>query len=155
MKWVNHKILTASMVYALFHNPIYSISAAIGSIFPDVVEGRVNILDPWSYKKWKKRHRGFSHWIILYLIVLVSLILIGQFVEFSPHWSLLRDLLCFFLVGCILHIIEDAFCGRVPLINPYKREGFMMFRMGSLWEYLFVVTLTILMLIPTIQEVIK
>ena len=38
MKWHNHKILTAAVVFTATHNFISTIAATIGSIFPDLIE---------------------------------------------------------------------------------------------------------------------
>ncbi|MFN4245865.1 MAG: hypothetical protein ACK4F9_06970 [Brevinematia bacterium] len=108
-------------------------------MFPDKIEG-----------KNSKNHRKLSHWFVLYLIPLLfllfafkanSLLFVSSkyfldhmitmpfpfFAYFSAFW---------FLLGCILHIIEDALTGRVPLLSPNKKNfSLKITSTGSLFEY--------------------
>ena len=38
----------------------------------------------------------------------------------------------FWFVGCLLHILEDAWCGTVPFLRPWKRDiGMHVFHMSN------------------------
>ena len=64
MKWVNHQVLTGVIVYAATDDMLLTIYSMAGAIFPDKVEGSPRAGNYWS---WRSRHRGWSHWPLLYL----------------------------------------------------------------------------------------
>jgi inner membrane protein len=41
------------------------------------------------------------------------------------------------MVGALLHILEDALCGKVPFLLPSQKVGIRLFQVGSVLEYLF------------------
>ena len=142
MKWINHKILTGVTVYAVTNGIGFSLVSALGSVFPDFVEGR----------GIGKGHRKYSHWFIPYAVgCLCTLFYTKRFFAGIPGSRELFTLLLqrkipifpilslfclFFFLGCIFHILEDAICGHVPLFNPEKKEfGIRLFYVGSLTEY--------------------
>ena len=43
----------------------------------------------------------------------------------------------YFAVGALLHIAEDAVCGKVPLLTPGDKHGVKLFAVGSFAEYFF------------------
>lgn len=61
MKWINHKIITFSLVYGATGDLIGSAIAGGASIFPDLIEGK-----DFQSERWKKRHRTFSHWFLFW-----------------------------------------------------------------------------------------
>ncbi len=160
MKWINHKILTGSIVFFLTGNPLSTCIAIAGSIFPDAIEG-FNFSSP----QWKKRHRTYSHWITPYLIILFTCLLFPPYfypihlnslnlsqlssllfiaieknkILTLPALSILSYILFFFTSGAILHILEDALTGKVPSpVHPKKRTlSFKLFPTGSFQEYCF------------------
>ena len=151
MKWINHKILTGVTVYAITNDIGFSIVAALGSVFPDFIEGMGPIEKGQQYSI-PKGHRKYSHWFIPYVIaVLFSFFYASHFFAGIPGSRELFTLLLqrkipifpilslfclFFFLGCIFHILEDAICGKVPLFNPMKKEfGIKLFYVGSLTEY--------------------
>ena len=142
MKWHNHKIITAAVIFTATHNFISTIAATIGSIFPDLIE-------IWLYgDNGTKNHRKLSHWWVIYFagILLFShfakiTVTYGNLFQLSKEGQLQMVLFFiakFFMIGALLHIIQDAFCGKVPLLNPNKKEfGFKIFKTGSPGEYVF------------------
>ena len=76
MKWVNHKLLTGSIVYFLTNDPVAALFATAGSILPDAVEGFPN---ESNYTQWRKNHRQLSHWFPPYLTVFLLLYLVAYF----------------------------------------------------------------------------
>ena len=46
-------------------------------------------------------------------------------------------LLLWIFLGALLHIAEDAVCGKVPAVLPTQKIGIRLFTVGSLREYLF------------------
>ena len=47
-------------------------------------------------------------------------------------------------IGALLHIAEDAVCGKVPLLTPYHKVGIRLFKVGSVPEYLFTIAAVLL-----------
>ncbi len=154
MKWVNHKAVTFSVVYLLSSNLFASLISAVGSIFPDTVEGT-----DFESASWKKKHRKFSHWGAMYLFLAFVCFILGgglKVLKFNPNEiislfmfvskgqasyiegiKVLSRVLFWFFVGGFLHVLEDAITGKVPLINPTKKTwGIRLFPVGSLQEYL-------------------
>ena len=151
MKWHNHKILTAGIVFAATHNFISTIAATIGSIFPDLIE-------IWLYgDNGTKNHRKLSHWWVIYfagIILFSHLIAIKitdkNFIQLISSGYLQQAIFFiakFFMIGALLHIIQDTFCGKVPLLNPNKKEfGFRIFKTGSFGEYVFTSLVIVIMI---------
>lgn len=50
----------------------------------------------------------------------------------------------FLCVGALLHIAEDAVCGKVPFLTPYQKIGVRLFQVGSVAEYLFTIAAVLL-----------
>ena len=48
------------------------------------------------------------------------------------------------MAGALLHILEDALCGEVPLIFPGEKIGLKLFKVGSFTEYFFAAGLILL-----------
>ena len=48
------------------------------------------------------------------------------------------------MVGALLHILEDALCGKVPLIFPGEKIGLKLFSVGSFTEYFFAAGIVLL-----------
>jgi inner membrane protein len=157
MKWVSHKIVTGSIVFVCTGDIIFTAASMIGSIFPDLIEGK-----PDSSPNWHQYHRKYSHWFIPYTIAALIMffeayksgfighITLNYFIghilanNVAPFFFLIR----FFFVGCIMHIFEDFFCGGVPSLNPRKHVGKRLFHVGSAQEY--VLSVSILTVLITI-----
>ena len=172
MKWINHKVLTGSVIFFLTGNPLSTLISITGSILPDLMEGF-----NFSSARWKKFHRTWSHWIPAYLTVLLlsllsspSPLLLNQKLttlrlnsplltylhELSsslhqlantPPAALISYFLFFLSAGAILHVIEDALTGPVPFIHPYKKNlSLKLFNTGGAAEYLFTILSSLFLL---------
>ena len=135
MKWINHQIVTGFVVCTVTDDALFTASAIVGAVLPDKVEGSPP-KDGDAYWKWRKRHRTWSHWSPIYL----ALIGAAQFAKnyfAEPTIAFVLNLLTYALVGALLHIAEDALCGKVPIFTPYKKHGLKLFKVGTWREYFF------------------
>lgn len=111
MRWVNHKVTTLTMVYALSGSGPMAIIAAASSHLPDLLECNGAVC----------AHRTLTHWFYIYLL---PLFLLWRSLQTNPKlWEYLA-FSC--LIGCISHLIEDFLStGGVPIgTTPYgKRVG--------------------------------
>lgn len=122
MTWYSHKVITASIVYGVTEDGLCVIPALFGSVFPDAVEY-------FTSDNWHENHRKSSHWFMLYLIPAILLL------YFSMSFVVVKVFM-FFLVGCLLHIFEDAITGKVPSFKPDKKIGARIIKNGTLIELL-------------------
>ncbi len=137
MKWVNHEILTGVLVYTATRDPLSTAFSMAGAIIPDKIEGRPGSLF------WRSRHRGWSHWPLLYIGLMGILLgLADTPVPALPEEARRGGL--FLAIGALLHIAEDALCGKVPLLRPDKKVGLRLFKVGSFREY-FITILCVLL----------
>jgi inner membrane protein len=153
MKWVNHKISTFSFVYFLTGNLLGSALAMVGSIFPDYIEGDGFKSERGSYrfKAWQREHRGRSHLFVLYFTIFACSVavskLFGSFWFIGEYGAFMLNnaglvgaapmIVFFFTLGCCCHILQDAFCGKVPIFSLRHRIGLRMFKVGSPKEYVY------------------
>lgn len=126
MTWKSHYITTFLTVYALTQSPSAAVCAMVGSTFPDRIE--LIFL--------KKIHRTYSHWFVFYL----------------PFFFLYKEgpsmYFFWFFMGALLHIVEDAFCGTIPILSPTKKVQVLprLFYTGSVGEYVFVLLYCLFMM---------
>lgn len=139
MKWVNHQVVTGVIVYTATQDFLLAVYSMGGAILPDKIEGNPRSGDYWS---WRSRHRGWSHWPILYLLLLGLQLKIMQ--AEPEKFGDLGIIGVYFCVGALLHIAEDAFCGKVPFITPWQKIGVRLFSVGSVTEYLFSIVVVLL-----------
>lgn len=103
-----------------------------------------------------------SHWFIPYMSLLLASVFFIAFIEspdkgtilllfFSPTPNplLILAIFCQYLsFGALLHICEDALCGKVPLFNPCKKDvGVRLFITGSGREYCLTVVVMFLVIV--------
>ncbi|BEU86799.1 hypothetical protein TAMA11512_02630 [Selenomonas sp. TAMA-11512] len=136
MKWLNHQIVTGVAVYSFTDDLLLTAVSMAGAVLPDWLEGKPG--EGRSYMKWRSRHRGWSHWALLYVFLYIVL---TSYAETGGAGGVPGELdifllLRFFLFGALLHIAEDALCGKVPLLRPQDKVGLRLFRVGSVREYL-------------------
>ncbi|MCR5758357.1 MAG: metal-dependent hydrolase [Selenomonas sp.] len=146
MKWVNHEIVTGVIVYGSTGDLLSTAFAMAGAIFPDKIEGRPGA----SYWSWRARHRGWSHWPIIYIAILAIMQL-----GLLPQGEDLERGGTFICIGALFHILEDAFCGKVPFLLPWQKVGIRLFKVGSVTEYLFSMAVVIFTYIIHAQFMIK
>ncbi len=146
MKWVNHEIVTGVIVYGATGDFLATAFSMAGAIFPDKVEGKPGA----NYWSWRARHRGWSHWPVIYIAILaiMQMGLLPQGVDVERGAT-------FICIGALLHIAEDAFCGKVPLLLPWQKVGIKLFTVGSVTEYLFAMAVVILTYIIHAQVMVK
>mgnify|MGYP000965867170 CR=1 FL=1 len=133
MKWVSHIVLTGTIAYAVTADPLPAAAACVGAVFPDKIEGSPRSI---GWKTWRSRHRGWSHWPMLYLALLGALTHADHTFLYDPVFF---SVLTWLLLGALCHIAEDAVCGKVPLLLPTQKIGVRLFTVGSLKEYAFVI----------------
>ena len=131
MTWVSHIAVTGTIVYAVTTDPLLTAAAAVGAVLPDKVEGSPGSVG-WS--TWRSRHRGWSHWPVLYLALIGGL---AQARAYFFYDAAFFSVLTWLFIGALLHIAEDAVCGKVPGIFPMQKIGIRLFTVGSFREYLF------------------
>lgn len=163
MKWINHKLLTGSIVYAITGNSVMAIFSAVGSIIPDAVEG---FPTQSNYYQWRQSHRQKSHWFVPYLL---TFFLFQSYnflhplpASFYQLWSMAQRsflnnlpiyswLIAALALGACLHIVEDAFCGKIPGLILKERIGIKLFYVGSLKEYVYVLPISALLLLVRLK----
>ena len=133
MKWLTHEVVTGVLVYTVTEDPMAAVYSMAGAIIPDKVEG-----NPF---RRNLTHRGWSHWPMLYLLIM-GLMLQGES-YLGIDFGTLREIGFFMAVGALLHIAEDAICGKVPFITPFQKIGVKLFKVGSIGEYLAALVLII------------
>ena len=138
MKWLNHKLITGFLVHAVTGDIPGAVVSAAGSIYPDALE--------FGYSP--SRHRKLSHWWVIYGVALFAVYAILKYrfggvcdltlaiKNLSGGTDVFFTVIFYFLIGCMLHIAQDALCGHVPLLNPFKKSfDVRLFRVGSFAEY--------------------
>lgn len=143
MRWINHKIISFGVVFGLTGNFLASVLASVGSIMPDLAEG----LD-FNSQGWRKRHRTYTHWLLWWVIVWGVLFMLGGYKVYGMGWAdFLRDIskggqaiwlfCCFWLLsGWVLHILQDALSGGIPIWHPKRKVYFFkLFPTGHVVEY--------------------
>lgn len=129
MKWISHQIVTGALVYLATDSPLWTVCSMAGAVLPDRLEGSPQkARDYWS---WRSSHRGWSHWPAPYLFALA--LTLPQLSGAPPGDWVPAAL----MAGALLHILEDAVCGKVPLIFPGEKIGIKLFKVGSFAEYFF------------------
>jgi len=163
MQWASHEVTTFFTVLALTGNPVFAVFSLPGSIFPDVCEFWGSPETSWE------RHRTYGHLTGVWLIATILLFLFSLQTPVYDYLSrfTIRNLLlrvheylfldfrflytpgnvfpgimvflAWFSFGALMHCIEDALTGRVPVFNPGKRSlSFGHIITGSLVEHVLV-----------------
>ena len=132
MTWVSHIGLTGTIAYAVTADPLLTAAAAVGAVLPDKIEGTPA---RQGWRTWRSRHRGWSHWPMLYIALIGGLMQAQQYFFYDAAFF---AVLTWISLGALCHIAEDAVCGKVPLLYPTQKVGVRLFTVGSLREYLFV-----------------
>lgn len=147
MLGASHAIMSFAFVYGVTGRVLPASVASAGAIFPDSIERIV------CGRRWMKYHRKWSHWFPPYLALAW---LTGKYLEANPFPGLIESIggdlyvpvgpksitattaffLFWWLVGCLLHLAEDAFFGPMPLLVPWKRQRLFLqiFKTGGLAE---------------------
>ena len=137
MTGISHGVVTFATLYVATQNVFIAGSAALGSLFPDKIEGPL-------FRFW---HRCYSHWFVLYVAALAFfwtpevLAVTGTGLWQKGIVYMSRMFFFGFFAGGLFHILEDAICGPVPVLYPTKRTTVLprLFKTGSVGECLFVI----------------
>ena len=153
MKWINHNIVTFSTVYMYTNDLCAASMSLLGAVFPDFAEGKPPQGSSAQYWRWRKQHRGFSHWLFFYVALLLLLLWARQHYSYFFAHPMGATFCLYFLIGCILHILEDAICGKVPFFSLKKKYGIKCFEVGGVLEYLFVIAFVVLCVLVKLKFV--
>ena len=110
MKWINHQVVTGVAVYTATSDLLLTAYSMAGALLPDKLEGNPRAGNYWA---WRSRHRGWSHWPVLYLALLGISLHFGNG-DYGFEGGELATIGKFFAIGALLHIAEDMTCGKVP-----------------------------------------
>lgn len=135
MKWVNHAVCTASIVYCFTGSFLFSGLSLIGVSIPDRLDGRAPDKGSEGFRYWIARHRGWSHFFLPYFlgIIIVEWLVTPGVVP--AYFRIYLYYLEFVFIGALFHIFEDMLCGRVPFWGNKHRFGLRLFEVGSWKEY--------------------
>ena len=129
-----HRLSTTAIVLGTTGSVLAALMSFMGSTFPDSSEYM------FFGRRRNRYHRRYTHWFVPWgLLAYVCFKRSGWIV---PNLSALisgneahRDVWAcagFWFVGCLLHILEDAWCGTVPFLRPWKRDiGLHVFHMSK------------------------
>ncbi|MBQ7561844.1 MAG: metal-dependent hydrolase [Synergistaceae bacterium] len=129
-----HRISTFSFVLGATGSPLAAAMSLFGSTFPDSSEYL------FFGKRRNRYHRRYTHWFLPWLFLAytcfersgwivprISALVDGRGAHLDV-WSCAG----FWFMGCLLHILEDAWCGTVPFLRPWKRTvGLHIFHMSK------------------------
>ena len=129
-----HRLSTFAFVLGGTGSPIAAVFSFMGSTFPDSSEYM------FFGKRRNRWHRRWTHWFIPWCAL--AYVCFSRAGWIVPRLSALvdgrgahRDVWAcagFWFVGCVLHILEDAWCGTVPFLLPWKRSvGIHVFHMAK------------------------
>ena len=116
MRWTHHKLTSSALIYAATGNATASRLTMAGTVLQDVAEFPLREL---------VKHRGWSHWLYLYLVptalLAAAALLTGSYA--------LSYLLCLPLGG-VLHLLGDALSpGGISWGGPSSsRRGLNLYR---------------------------
>ena len=130
---------------------IFTASSIVGAVLPDRVEGSPP-KESKAYWQWRKKHRTWSHYPPIYF----ALIAAAQFAKNyypDPTLALVLNLITYALVGALLHIAEDAICGKVPIFTPRKKYGIKLFKVGTWREYFFAALIILICLFARFGDI--
>ncbi|MBQ7559010.1 MAG: metal-dependent hydrolase [Synergistales bacterium] len=129
-----HRLSTTAIVLGATGSPLAALFSFFGSTFPDSSEY------VFFGKRRNRWHRRWTHWFVPWAVMAYACFKRSGWIV--PRLSALVDgrnahydvWACagFWLMGCLLHILEDAWCGTVPFLFPWKRSiGLHVFHMSK------------------------
>ena len=151
MKWINHQIVTGFIVSTATDDAIFTASAIVGAVLPDRVEGSPP-KENKAYWKWRKNHRTWSHYPPIYFALIAAAQIAKNYYP-DPTLALALNLITYALIGAVLHIAEDAVCGKVPIFMPRKKYGIKLFKVGSRSEYFFAALIILICLFARFGDI--
>ena len=123
MTGTGHRVTNFMLLGAATGSLPAAFSGLLGSAFPDTVEYLI-----WGARR-SRHHRRTSHWFVPWLAGFLFCFFVGArralpslsgLAEANPEsiWSCAA----FWFLGCLLHVLGDACCGKVPLLVPWKKK---------------------------------
>lgn len=170
MTWISHKLLTGAILFSLSGDLVISSFGAIGAIIPDAIEGFPDPTSETAQTNWRRNHRQASHyapfylaifmitWIFLYIhgITRIEMDTIIPLFHSDFFWPVIATyILSFVALGAVFHILEDAVCGTVPGFTIRARWGIRLIKVGSIYEYVSIIPISILLIAPRIISLYK
>ena len=157
-----HRITTFAFVAGATGSLLAAGMSYLAAAFPDSVEYTL------FGKRRNRWHRRWTHWFVLWLALAVtcfyrsgwiipklSSLIDGGHSAYRDVWACAG----FWFMGCVLHIVEDSWCGTVPLFLPWKRSvGMHVFHMSkeigktSAGERTFILCVVLLSLIVWVSQ---
>ena len=135
MIWQSHRVITGVTIFLTTQSAFATFAALSGSIFPDKLDIGLSL-----------KHRGISQYLLLpfsdYLNLVLHYPTSVTIQLLSGNWAF------WFLIGSLLHILEDAFTGYIPLRTP--KDLFNIYRpfyTGSPQETHFVIVYSLICLL--------
>lgn len=146
MTWKSHRAVTFAVVFAITGgNFLAGGIAASAAHLPDKIE--FSLLPTQSLRA--KYHRTYTHWLFMYVVIAVmlfiymnvndiSLLSFDTISNMSPM-GMGINILFWGVAGCLMHVLEDAPCGKIPVFWPKTKLTICprIFRVGRLSEYIF------------------
>ena len=143
MTGMGHRIVTFAVIGGITGSPLAATLGGLSAAIPDTLEymlfGRARI----------GFHRKFTHWFVPWLMMAALCFCnAGWGIEYDSAWfsigamPLIADMTsgvgsfiwacaAFWFLGPLMHIAEDACCGKVPFLLPWGRGfGVYLFRMS-------------------------
>nr|DAL32964.1 MAG TPA_asm: putative metal-binding protein [Caudoviricetes sp.] len=146
LKWLSHEVVTFGLSFIFTEDLFFSLCTLVGANLPDKFDGKPPDIrsDYQGYWNWRTHHRSLSHWFLPYLVIIFAITVYRFCGQFSKSELLVLDFAVYVMVGAILHIVEDSFCGKVPVFSLKSKRGFNLFKVGELFEYIFCLFLLVL-----------
>jgi membrane-bound metal-dependent hydrolase YbcI (DUF457 family) len=128
----------AGIIFPVFFlNPLNDmvvyVAFVIGNLMPDLLD---NLFSLGSHKIWGKIHRKFSHWWVIY-VILIALY------KFDILQGAIGLIIFWFSLGCLSHLLLDLFTkSGIPMIHPFKNSktiGIRIIRTGDVFSEFFIV----------------
>ena len=129
-----HRLSTSAIVFGTTGSILATAMSFFGSTFPDSSEY------VFFGKRRNRYHRRYTHWflpwaLLAYVCFKRSGWIVPNLANLIDGHEAHRDVWAcagFWFVGCLLHILEDAWCGTVPFLRPWKRDiGIHVFHMSN------------------------
>lgn len=146
-----HRVLNFMVLGALTRSVSAALFGLLGGAFPDTVEYLI-----WGSGR-NRHHRRSSHWFVPWLAGFLFCFYVGAGGRVPTLSGLVGarseavwGCAAFWFLGCVLHVLGDACCGKVPLFLPWRKKfGLRLFEMSprrgemSRGEWFFVAFVTL------------
>lgn len=145
LRWKCHRATTFAVVTALSGNLFAGLISAWASHLPDKIE--YVLLRSASLRG--KYHRTYTHWLLMHIAIMlvlytymsindIMLVSLSSLKD-STFIDMIFSLSLYTSLGCVMHVLEDAPCGQVPVFLPKSKITICprLFKVGSVSETIF------------------